>query len=224
MSTELAGTSWLVVEGFEVPSGVNVTAEFGDGVVAGSSGCNTYRAPYEVDGERLRLTGPLASTRKLCPEPVMATEYEMTSRLERVASFRLRAGHLALLDADGQVLMGLRPASGMDLLGAWQVVSLHRPDRNAITSVTGDLHLRFDGGAVSGDAGCNTFSGSWSLAGRELRIGPLAVTMRACPDMDEEEALLRALDAVRGWRLGAEHVDLLRGDGGIAVSLRRREA
>ena len=48
---------------------------------------------------------------------------------------------------------------------------------------------------VSGSSGCNTFTGSYTLDGINVTIGPLASTMMACeqPVMDQEAAFLKAL-------------------------------
>lgn len=221
----LAGTSWLVVDGIEIPDGVAVTAELSEDVVSGSSGCNTYRASYEVDGDLLRLTGPIAGTRKMCPEPQMLVESEVLLRLEQVASFRVDGDELTLLDGEGELLLGLQAVGPNSLLGTWQVVSIHVPERQAIVGVDGDLHLSFEDGIVHGHAGCNTFSGPWASDGRTLRVGPLATTVMMGPEpiMRQEQELFGALGSVVGWRVATGHVDLLREDGGIAVSLAPRE-
>lgn len=49
--------------------------------------------------------------------------------------------------------------------------------------------IRFEGGRISGNAGCNSFSGSYKLEGKSFRIEPnLAVTMKMCsPDVSKSE-------------------------------------
>jgi heat shock protein HslJ len=70
----LAGTKWQVrsyynaaeVGGMASPmGGVQLTAEFTEGVVGGSAGCNTYSASYTVDGDSLSI-GEAASTMMFC--------------------------------------------------------------------------------------------------------------------------------------------------------------
>lgn len=65
-------------------------------------------------------------------------------------------------------------------------------------------------GRLSGLAGCNRLSGSFSLSGDALEIGPLGLTRRGCPPavMDQERRFVDALDGVerveldeRGWLL-----------------------
>jgi heat shock protein HslJ len=64
------------LNGADLVPGTLITAEFNEeGVVAGSSGCNNYIAGYEVDGDRITFeSGSAATTRMMCPEPVMEQE------------------------------------------------------------------------------------------------------------------------------------------------------
>jgi heat shock protein HslJ len=60
--------------------------------------------------------------------------------------------------------------------------------------------LRVDSdGRASGNAGCNRFTGTASIAGDEVGFGPFAATRRMCPPevMDQEGRYLAALEAAR---------------------------
>jgi heat shock protein HslJ len=106
--TSLAGSSWVVLSvnnGREavvsLPSGVTITARFGaDGRVSGSAGCNEYNGSYTVEKKSLTFS-PLRTTRKACPEEVMAQESLWLAALGRVASHRLGQRELDLYDATG---------------------------------------------------------------------------------------------------------------------------
>lgn len=60
---------------------------------------------------------------------------------------------------------------------------------------------RFVDGIVSGSGGCNRYSGDCTISGRSLAFGPLASTMRACPEpaMSIETAFLAALGRATAW-------------------------
>ena len=73
-------------------------------------------------------------------------------------------------------------------------------------SVVGDWKTRtlgvqqtvtFDAkGKVYGDAGCNRFTGGYTITGDRIKIGPLASTMMYCEGkMDAEAAFLKKLQA-----------------------------
>ena len=53
---------------------VEVTAIFGaDGQLSGSAGCNTYNAPYTVDGNKIKI-GMAITTMMACEQPIMDQE------------------------------------------------------------------------------------------------------------------------------------------------------
>jgi heat shock protein HslJ/uncharacterized lipoprotein NlpE involved in copper resistance len=65
-------------------------------------------------------------------------------------------------------------------------------------------------GRVAGFTGCNRFSGSYSLEGRLLRFGALAMTQMACPEGRGVEAeYMKALEATRQFQLHGATLDLL---------------
>ena len=59
-------------------------------------------------------------------------------------------------------------------------------------------------GRVSGNTGCNALNGQYALTGEGLRIGPVAMTRRACfgPAGEQEAAFLDAIE--RAYRFGVE--------------------
>jgi heat shock protein HslJ len=96
----LDGTGWRLVAfgpGRPVPSGMEVTARFSDGRVGGSAGCNAYTAGVTGGAEPWALSlSPVATTRKLCPEPVMDLERRYLSLLRGTRSFGYAFGRLVL--------------------------------------------------------------------------------------------------------------------------------
>jgi heat shock protein HslJ len=83
--------------------GTEVTAVFGeDGTLAGTAGCNTYRATYETDGDAINIREP-AATKKACPTPegVMEQEQAYLSALPLAASYAVEGDRLSLLTTEG---------------------------------------------------------------------------------------------------------------------------
>jgi putative lipoprotein len=72
---------------------------------------------------------------------------------------------------------------------------------------------------VSGKAGCNRFTGVLRHDGKTLAFGPLASTRMMCapPVMDQEEAFLKALGAVRSYTLPADGKLLLFDEAGLPI-------
>lgn len=105
----LQGVNWIVT-GFNNGRhavvgpllGTTLNLTFDQGQVYGSSGCNTFRAAYASEGNRLAI-GPIASTRKACSaEGVMQQEREFLAALESVKVWAISGGMLDVHRADGE--------------------------------------------------------------------------------------------------------------------------
>lgn len=79
------------------------------------------------------------------------------------------------------------------------------------------------GGEVIGHGGCNRFFGTYNQEGDALTFGPLASTKMACPNLQQEQAFLSALQSAR--QIEATHMQLiLKGENGQPLlTLRRRD-
>jgi heat shock protein HslJ len=84
--------------------------------------------------------------------------------------------------------------------------------------------LRFESADhVSGDSGCNQFTGPMKVEGKGVHVGPLAMTRRACADpaMQQEHRYARALEHTRELRKDGDALLLVDGSGGVVVRLSR---
>ena len=112
-SSELAGTSWVVIghnngRGGVVSSiiGTEMTAAFGpDGTVSGSAGCNRYNAGYQLDGNGISIGLP-AATRRFCGEPegIMEQEQEYLTALGTAAIYRMTGDRMEMRTAQGSIV------------------------------------------------------------------------------------------------------------------------
>ncbi|MBS1629036.1 MAG: META domain-containing protein [Bacteroidetes bacterium] len=70
------------------------------------------------------------------------------------------------------------------------------------------------GNRVFGHAGCNSFFGSFALNGSQgLSFSGMGATKKACPDMNVEDAFLKALDGVVRFRLHSDSLSLENSNG-----------
>jgi heat shock protein HslJ len=98
----LNGTKWnllFIRKSTPIP-GRDITIEFADGQVRGSSGCNSYFGEYEVRGSEISL-GQLAATEMACldPEGIMEQEQEYLVFLSEVVAFSVEEDQLVLKKA-----------------------------------------------------------------------------------------------------------------------------
>jgi putative lipoprotein len=80
---------------------------------------------------------------------------------------------------------------------------------------------------LSGSAGCNSYSGTYTVQGESLTISsPLAVTMMACaPDVMAQEAVFLAnLKAAKGYKLqhNGQQLHLLNDKGQVTIILKKQ--
>lgn len=174
------------------------------GQLTGSDGCNQYSGPFKTNGQDIAV-GQLASTLIGC-EPLLGAQAQaFTEALSGASTWRLtETGGLEIRghgDIIAEPLVDAPPPSEAivsDLAGtAWVLQEL-----GGATLVDVEPSLTFGGdGTVSGSAGCNTFSGTYTLDGATLAFGPLATTKMACadPTMFVESAFLAAMAGVTGW-------------------------
>lgn len=97
-------------------------------------------------------------------------------------------------------------------------------------SIDGDWRSRVGGvnqtvtfdertGQVYGSAGCNRFTGSYSVSGTRIEMSPLAVTMMACPEpqMKAEQVFLKRLQNATRFTLGVDTLTLKASAGSIRL-------
>ncbi len=106
------GKSWLLVSygnGEAPPAGVEATAEFVDGQIVGSAGCNAYFGAYETDGSEM-TTGPMGSTMMFCadPEGVMDLEQEFLAAIGAAETFEVEDGELRIGYPGGVLVFSAR--------------------------------------------------------------------------------------------------------------------
>jgi heat shock protein HslJ len=97
-SFSLTGSEWLLEDlgGLGVADNIQATLTFPEaGKVAGNGSCNRFFGPAEVSGDTLKL-GPLASTRMMCPEPVMNQETKYINALQAADHFEWKAPYLMI--------------------------------------------------------------------------------------------------------------------------------
>jgi heat shock protein HslJ len=90
----LTGKTWKLVRwgdrnNLKTPlAGSEINAEFADGRISGSGGCNRYNAGYTIDGNMLSFT-PGASTKMACAEDIMNQEDQFLRALNGAKSYKI---------------------------------------------------------------------------------------------------------------------------------------
>ncbi len=230
-SLPLEGTAWQLAsyvgpEGTEVPvpKGVAATATFEGGTVSGNGGCNQYTGSYTVDGDALTI-GPVASTRMACAGPGGTLEDLYFVALGQVASYTIDDVTLLLENADGDAILTFEQAEETALTGTeWVATGVNNGKGGVVSVLTGtELTAVFgEDGTVAGNGGCNEYSGSYTVDGESIDIGPLASTMKLCNEPagvdDQESQFFAALDAATTYQVSGDVLELRDDSGALQVS------
>jgi heat shock protein HslJ len=196
----LEKTSWMAtkLQTTDVSS-AGITALFQDGTLSGSDGCNRYTTSYTVNGASLMIKTPMAGTMMACPAATMALATKYTTALAQVSSYSIEDNSLFLKDDSGTTVITYREDAQTLSDTNWNVTGLNNGKQAVVSVITGStITLNFTGETqVSGNAGCNTYSGGYSATGSTISIGELASTMMACIEpegvSDQESLYLKAL-------------------------------
>jgi heat shock protein HslJ len=228
-STPLRGTNWVLTDRVSIGTpldGVAVNAVFGAQRVEGSSGCNGYSNSYITDGRRMTIKDDGVSTQIACEGAAGKVEPAYRSALRRVGRWRVIGTTLTLSTRAGRRLLVYRASTGEQALrGSWDVTAVYTG--SAVSSpVAGSMPtLEFAATQVSGDSGCNTFSGPFTVSGTDrITLGPLASTLRACADPavgTQEQQYLTALGLAKTYQVTGAMLTLFRDGGTIAVTAQR---
>lgn len=225
----LEGTRWILVS-YVNKSGnttnalqdMEPTAEFKDGRVAGSAGCNRYNGPYQMQGNKLTI-GPMISTMMACPAAIMAQEQAFLANMEATASYQLSDGQLSLASKDGKALLTFKAEQPTPLTGgAWAMLYYNNGKGGAVSALADTKVTAIFGqdGQMSGSAGCNTYSAAYTLNGSNIQIGPAATTRMSCaPEvMDQERQYLTALQTAATYKIAGKTLELRTDAGALAAS------
>ena len=100
----LEGESWILTQmltagGQTEIVQTGVSAQFDGTTISGNAGCNSYNASYEASGSEISF-GPIAATKKICPEDEQSTEDRYLQLLEEIGSFEVSGRSMSMNDTD----------------------------------------------------------------------------------------------------------------------------
>ncbi|WP_411081454.1 META domain-containing protein [Streptomyces sp. cmx-18-6] len=111
-AADLVGTRWVVNTLLSGETATSVPADlpkgrvphltFGeDGTVQGESGCNSFHGKAKAKGSTITF-GPLAGTRKMCPEAEMKVERAVLAALDGPTTYTIKGSTLTVTSDEGK--------------------------------------------------------------------------------------------------------------------------
>lgn len=208
-----------------VSSGMRLTAVFAaDGTISGSGGCNNFTGPYTTDGSNISI-GPLASTMMACAEAVMQQESDYLAALQAAATYQISGDALNLFTAEGTFAATFVVEPAQTLAGSsWDVTSINNGNQAVVSLIIGtELTANFgEDGTLSGSAGCNNYTTTFTADDQNITIGPAASTRMFCeaPEgvMEQEAQYLAALSTAVTYSINGPRMEMRTADGAMAAT------
>lgn len=189
-----------------------------DESVGGSAGVNSYSAQYKASEDGSMEFGTIASTMMAGAPDMMAQEQAFFKALGDVAAFRLEAGGLSLVDADGTTVIRAKPQENAALEGTdWSCTGFNSGGDAFVSLYAGtQITALFKEDRLSGSGGVNNYNAKYEAADGEMTIdAAIAMTkMAGSPEaMKQEQEYLDTLADVTRYTIEADTLMLYgRGD------------
>lgn len=102
-----------------------------------------------------------------------------------------------------------------DLVGPSWILTQYIAENGDTEIVEVGVNASFDGSAISGISGCNTYNASYEATGGEISFGPIALTQMACPEleMSVEARYLQLLETVATFEVEGRSMSMADGEG-----------
>ncbi|HEU5090921.1 MAG TPA: META domain-containing protein, partial [Roseiflexaceae bacterium] len=199
-ATPLLGTNWQLTSFGAVKqqqpavAGAPSTLMFDENNrVTGNTGCNGFGGAYTATANGIAFS-QVVSTLRACDEPVNTQEREVLAALQGTVRYEIAGGTLTIYYNGDQSALTYQARTQATLQDTnWQLASYGAGNQQQPAANAAATALMFAAdNRVSGVTGCNSFSGSYSVANDQIAFGELAVTRKACPpplDTQEREVL-----------------------------------
>lgn len=200
---EVNGTAVVPAPGQEFPY---IGFDTKDGKVYGNSGCNRMMGSFDVNAKPGTIDlGALASTRMMCPD--MTVENNVLAALSKVKKYkRLGAENIALCGSSNRPIVVLQKketvAKLSDLNGKWMIGEVYGQAIPEGMEKQPFLEFNVSEKRLHGNAGCNLINGGFETSNENpsaISFPQLVSTMMACPDMEVEGRVLKALNSVQSF-------------------------
>ncbi len=190
------------------------------GEAAGSTGCNSFSARADVDGERVRLSDAMF-TEKACDKTPVDFEKSLGRTLTTGSLTTENDGDRLTLTTDAGDTVRLSKAQDASLYGTKWAVDVPGPEGQESHPIgkdeKGGAHLTFDRDAktVSGRLPCNRVNASATVSDGSITLGAPSTTRMMCEGslMDAEKRLLGLFDGKVDYRIDQGTLTLTSEDG-----------
>ena len=176
------------------------------GKVFGNSGCNRMMGSFDVNAKPRQIDlGALGSTLMMCPD--MTVEKNVLAALGQVKKYKqLGKENMALCASSNRPVIVLQKkeasAKLADLNGKWMISEAGGETIPSGMEKQPFIEFNIAEKTLHGTAGCNVINGSFNADDANpvaISFPQVISTMMACPDMEVESRVLKALNSVQSF-------------------------
>lgn len=212
----LEGTPWQVAgfEGVAFAPGQTMTLQFDGAVASGFSGCNSFRADYDQNGDRLRFDH-VAVGAMGCAGKVGREENAFLDALARVRVVEEGLNGPVLRDKDGAPMVALVPLTP-------DATTWHLAELAGAEQLDSVITLTVAGDRLTGNSGCGTYTAGLSRDGDAWAVSDVELTSTVrCPQAANRRATryLDLLGQATTAELDAFRLTLTGPDGELAFTV-----
>ncbi len=221
----LANTAWQAVSFGSLDDGIPVIPDTYPSLhflvdrYSGYTGCNWFLGVYETDGNSMSIETPTSTAGGCEGEELVEQDGTYASSLLNVTNYELADDTLLLYTVEDQLFLTMVPLESLPFAETtWELKffstepeywQAHLPD----TLIT----AQYNGEQITGTAGCNDYSASYTRSDDQLTLGELTVTQKTCDDpegvMGQESEYLSMLATAGAVIESARTLELLTSDG-----------
>lgn len=180
----------------------------------GYTGCNYFVGSYRVDGENKVRLDPPAVTKAVCEDEAIKNQQEWYLTLLVTTDEYAFDGETITLSGGGKQLMTLEPLEPAPFEGTTWNYRFYQGQHPSWQPALPDTSITavFDGETISGSAGCNDYTGSYTMNENEIAISEVVATRMMCAEptdiMEQETRYLSALETATHIQISARGVQL----------------
>lgn len=176
------------------------------GRVHGSSGCNRMMGSFDVNAKAGTIDlGQMGSTRMMCAD--MTIEQNVLNALAQVKGYKKvgKAGVALCNAANRPVLVLEKKAADVKialLKGEWLISEVNNEPVSTEMEKQPFIAFNLKEKRIHGNAGCNLINGGFETNDANalsITFPAVAVTMMACPAMETEDKIMKALNEVKSF-------------------------
>ena len=185
------------------------TAEFAAGKISGNSTCNSFSGSYTAGGADLKIADMISTMMACADQALMQQESDYVNALGAARSFALAGDQLTISYDVGELRFTRQaPVADRPLEGRWQLTTFVAGESASSLLAGTEISAELAGGRISGKAGCNSYSGDYTVSGANITVSQVGTTKMACSDeiMAQEGAFLGALAAATGYSIAGDQL------------------